>query len=323
MEKYVFSGALTDEMKRLLENMEGFEPLDMLNTQIDRGVCEKLMKWKEEGFCRFFLLDSGAFSIHTQKAPKVYLPENGGVDYYIDYINENIDRIDVCAQLDTIPGHLHEPKKPEDYIESAKGSWDNYLYMRSKVKNPHKIMPVFHMGEDVKYLKQMLEFEDEHGKLEWCGISPANDADKTSRMSFLTDVYDCIKRSKNPHIKTHCYGFTSLEAMSKFPCTTADSITHRLLAGYCKIITREFGVVSVSDRDRTSKTKSNWSFLRTADEYNLNKLKKECEEMNLTLEQLQESVSARTAFNIRNIQILTKTKYAYKPTNLVRPRKLF
>ena len=323
MERYVFSGSLTDEMKELLENMPDFEPLDILNTQIDRGTCDKLMSWKADGFCRWFLLDSGAFSIHTQKCPQRFLPENGGVDFYIEYINEKDDLIDVCAQLDTIPGKFGLPKSPEDYENSAQGSWDNFLYMRSKIKSPNKVMPVYHMGEDIKYLGRMLDYEDEHGKLEWVGISPANDRSKEDRMIFLGNVYDYIKKSNNPEVKTHVYGFTSLDAMSKYPCTTADSITHRLLSGYAKIISYDHGIISVSKRDRTSKAKSNWSFVDCADEYNLNRLKQEAESMNLTIEQLQESVSARVAFNIKNIQRLVKTKYKYKSSNLVRQRKLF
>lgn len=317
MEKYVFSGSLTDEMKTMLESCEDFEPLDMLNTQIDRGTCKKIIEWKKQGFCRWFFVDSGAFSWHTGKW-------RGTVDDYIEYLNSIDGYFDVCAQLDTIPGHFGQPKKPEDYVESAEKSWENFLYMRTKVKSYDKVMPVYHMGEDVKYLKQMLEWRDEDGKpLEYIGLSPANDRSKEDRMLFLDNMYKIIHASSNPNVKTHIYGFTSLDAMSKFPCYSADSITHRLLSGYAKIITSEWGIISVSKRDRTSKAKSNWSFIDGADDYNLEKLKKEAASMNLTIEQLQDSVAARVVFNIKNIQRLTKTKYAYHPDNRVKSRKLF
>lgn len=317
MEKYVFSGSLTAEMKEMLESCEDFEPLDMLVSQVDRSTVRQVIEWKKQGFCRWFFVDSGAFSYHTGKW-------KGTVDDYIEFLNSIDGDFDVCAQLDTIPGHFGQPKKPEDYVESAEGSWDNFLYMRTRVKSPEKVMPVFHMGEDPKYLQRMLDWKDENGHhLDYIGLSPANDASKRDRMLFLDNMYKLIHRSENPDVKTHIYGFTSLDAMAKFPCYSADSITHRLLSGYAKVITSFAGIVSVSKRPRTSKAKSNWSFIEGADEYNLTKLEDEAKSMNLTLEQLQESVSARVVFNIKNIQRLTKTTYKYHEGNIVRSKKLF
>lgn len=319
MEKYVFSGSLTTEMKDMLESCDDFEPLDMLVSQVDRGTVRQVIEWKKQGFCRWFFVDSGAFSYHTGKW-------KGTVDDYIEFLNSIDGDFDVCAQLDTIPGHFGQPKKPEDYIESAEGSWENFLYMRTKVKSPNKVMPVFHMGEDVKYLKRMLEWTDENGNhLDYIGLSPANDASKRDRMLYLDNMYKIIHASSNPNVKTHIYGFTSLDAMAKFPCYSADSITHRLLAGYCKIITSmdENPIISISKRPRTSKAKSNWSFVDGADDFNLDRLKTEAASMNLTIDQLQTSVSARVVFNIKNIQRLIKTKYKYHEKNRVHPKKLF
>lgn len=317
MEKYVFSGSLTNEMKEMLEACDDFEPLDMLVSQIDRGTVNKMIQWKKEGFCRWLFIDSGAFSVHTGKAKCT-------TDEYIEFLNSIDEDFDVCAQLDTIPGKFGQPKSEEDYVNSAEKSWENFLYMRSKLKSPEKLMPVSHFGEDSKYLKRMLEWKDENGnQLEYIGLSPANDALKAERMIYLRNMYDIIHKSSNPDVKTHIYGFTSLEAMSKFPCYSADSITHRLLAGYAKVYDRYHGSISVSAKDRTKRGRSNWSYIHCADEYNLNLLKEEAAEMGLTLEQLQTSVSARVVFNIKNIQYLSKTQYKYNKDNLVRPKKLF
>ena len=65
------------------------------------------------------------------------------------------------------------------------------------------------------------------------------------------------------------------------------------------------------------------SFVETADEYNLKKLTDEIESLGFTLEQIQDSSSARVVMTMHNIQKLIKTKYAYKPTNVKRSRKLF
>lgn len=317
MEKYVFSGSLTDEMHDLIAGMPNFEPLDILISQLDRSAIKKTIQWKHEGFCRWLFIDSGAFSIHTGKAHTT-------VDEYLDYLNSIDDDIDVCAQLDTIPGHFGQPKSAEDYEESARKSWENYLYMRKRMKSPHKLMPVFHFGESFTALENMLSWKDENGNLlDYIGISPANDASQDDKNIYLREVSNVIQRSGNPNVKTHLYGMTSLDALSKYPCYSADSISHRLISGYAKILSVNFGVISVSAKSRTSKTKSNMSFIETADEYNKQKLIDEIEALGFTLEQIQESSAVRTAFTVHNIQKLIKTKYAYKPTNTVKVKKLF
>lgn len=329
--RYVFSGTLTDRMHNMLLDTKDFQPLDILVSQIDRSGIRKSIEWKHEGFCRWLFCDSGAFSVHTGKADVTQ-------DEYIEYINSIIEDVDVFAQLDTIPGTFGKPKKPEDYEKSANESWENFLYMRNKVKYKHKIMPVFHFGEDVKYLKQMLEYVDEDGeKLDYIGLSPANDASVKDRMQYLQNMYDIIRASSNPGVKTHVYGFTSLTAMSKFPCYSADSISHRLISGYNKIFTEHFGVISVSRKPRSVKNKSNLSFIETCDEYNLNVLRSEFEHFGMDkdflakydccssdiIEAISEDNNLRVVFSIRTIQKLMGNKYKYKEDNLVRPKKLF
>lgn len=317
MERYVFSGSLTDEMHDMLLAMPDFEPLDILVSQIDRSAIKKMIQWKKEGFCRWLFIDSGAFSIHTGKAKVT-------VDEYIEYLNSIDEHIDVCAQLDTIPGKFGQPKSKEDYKESAKKSWENFLYMRTKMKSPDKLMPVFHFGEDFSALDNMLSWKDENGNmLGYVGVSPANDASQEDKNAYLQNVADHIASSKNPSVKTHLYGMTSLDALSKYPCYSADSISHRLISGYAKVLSENFGVISVSKKSRTAKTKSNMSFVETADEYNLKKLTDEIESLGFTLEQIQDSSSARVVMTMHNIQKLIKTKYAYRPTNVKRSRKLF
>lgn len=129
-------------------------------------------------------IDSGAFSVHTQESnvqkqidkakeegkdlSKVkirklpYTLDNGkiDVDAYIEYINKIEPYITVFVQVDHIPGVWGRPRTPEELAEGPVKSWENYLYMRERVTNPDKLLPVFHQGEDLFYLKQMLEFRD-------------------------------------------------------------------------------------------------------------------------------------------------------------------
>lgn len=317
MEKYVFSGSLTDEMHDMLLAMPEFEPLDILISQLDRSAIKKAIQWKHDGFCRWLFIDSGAFSIHTGNA-------NTTVDEYVEFINSIDDDIDVFAQLDTIPGKFGQPKSKEDYEESAKKSWENYLYMRTKVKSPDKLMPVYHYGEDTSALLNMLNWKDENGKhLDYIGLSPANDVSVANKNIYLKEMNDIIASSENPNVKTHLYGYTSLNGLSKIACYSADSISHRLISGYAKILSCNFGVISVSKRPRTNTSKSSMSFVETADEYNLKKLKDEIESVGFTLEQIQESSSARVAFTMHNIQKLVHGELKYDATKTKRTRRLF
>lgn len=324
MERYFYSGSLTDKMYEYLTNMPDFEPLNILVSQIDRSAIEKSIKWRKENipgrdypFCQCLFIDSGAYSIHTGNAHTT-------TDEYIEYLNSIDDSIDVFAQLDKIPGTFRMPKSPQDYVESAKLSWENFLYMRERVKSPHKLMPVHHMNESLEHLKMMLEWRDENGeKLYYIGLSPSNDQSQQDKDIYLRNCEDVIKASSNPEVKTHLYGMTALGALSRYKCYSADSISHRLIAGYCKVMSPTFGVISVSKRHRVSKVKSNMSFLETADEYNMEVFRKEVEECNLTIDQIAEESAARVAFTMHTMQKLLKTKYKYNPSNVKRTRKFF
>ena len=314
---YFFSGSLTDEMMDLLSRLPGYEPIDVLVSQLDRPAITKMIKWRKEGLINRLFIDSGAFSFHTGKA-KVDLEE------YISYLNSIDDSIFVCAQLDTIPGHFGKPKSKEDYEESAKKSWDNFLYMRTKLKSPEKLMPVFHFGESFDVLGRMLSWRDENGhQLEYVGISPANDASQAEKNTYLQNVGDYIAASSNPNVKTHYYGMTSIDALAKYPCYSADSISHRLMAAYCKVYHPKFGVVSVSKKSRTVKSKSNMSFLETADESALKEMTDYIEGLGFTLDQAIESSSVRVVICMYTIMQEVKKINSGQSEKAVRSKKLF
>ena len=330
MNTYYFSGSLTNSMHDMLINMPDFEPLDILITQLDRSAITKAIEWKKEGFVKTLFVDSGAFSVHTGNAKlpgwKSSTPPTfrDWEDEYIRYLNSIDDYVDVFAQLDTIPGEFQKPKTPEDYIESVKKSWDNYLYMRERVKSPNKLMPVFHHHESFDALKNMLEWTDENGKhLTYIGLSPANDCTTNVRNIYIDECNSIIAASSNPNVKTHLYGYTSLEGLSKLACYSADSISHRHIAAYNKILSTNFGVISLTQKSRTSNTKSNMSFVDTCDDYNKKLLMDEITSAGFTLDKLREDSSARVAFTIHSIQKLLKTTYAYDASKIKRPKKLF
>lgn len=331
MEKYVFSGMIRPFVHDKLMSLPNFEPLDILVTQLERGQCETTIEFKKDGFCRWFFVDSGAFSVHTGNArfpgkkPDRELTFRDWEDNYIEFLNSIDDYFDVCAQLDTIPGEFKKPKKPEDYVESARKSWENYLYMREKVKSPQKVMPVFHFGEDLSVLRDMLEWRAPDGsKLDYIGISPANDAPQNEKDDYIAQCNKVISHSSNPNVKTHLYGMTSLPSLTKNKCYSADSITHRLQAAYGKILSPTFGIIPVTNQVRNLNSKSKASFNYFANEHDMDILTSELASCNLTLEDVQEEADARTAFNIWALQQVTKTKYKYNDNLRVRrAKKLF
>ena len=318
---WVFSGTLTEKMAERLDrevDKGNFVPTMFLVTQIDRSGQKQMINFKQKyKFIDSLVSDSGAFSIHTGKA-------NTTTDEYIEYVNPLDEHFSVIAQLDTIPGKFGQPKTKEDYERSAELSWENYLYMRDRVKSPDKLMPIFHFGESFDALTRMLDYRDPSGKpLSYIGISPANDAHQEEKNIYLRDVYEHISKSSNPTVKTHLYGMTSLDALSKFPAYSADSISARLLPGYNKIYTPKWGVISLSDRPRTSKSKSNMAFDKVCSPEDLEELKALCAKYDYTLEEMKSDNVPRVVLTMCEIQKANMTTYQYHPTNNKKQRRLF
>lgn len=184
-------------------------------------------------------VDSGAYTAYTKGI-------NINVDDYIDYLNSITENLTIFAQLDTIPGRYGVAKTLQDRAEAPKYSWDNYLYMRKKLKEPDKLIPIFHQGEDFKWLENMLNWVDEKGNhINYIGVSPAFDLPGLEE--FLDLSFDVIKHSDNPNVKTHAFGMTRLDILEKYPYTSADSTSWKLTAAMGSIYT-PWGTIYVSDR---------------------------------------------------------------------------
>lgn len=334
MSRFVFSGNLTDTMVKYLKNIDIFRPIDVLVSQLDRASINKMIEYMNEGVVRSLFIDSGAYSVYTGKKESI------DVDEYIDYVDSIDEYIYAVAQVDTLPGKFGVPKNPDDYIESADKSWRNYLYMRKKMKSPEKLIPVFHYGEPFSSLKRMLDYRDdtvdEHSKkssdilgyyytdrVNICGLSPANDSHQSIKNIYLQECYDYIANSSYPDIKTHLFGMTSLDALSKFPYYSADSVSHRLRAAYNRVYTRKWGIISLSDASRSSRVKSNRSFVRTCDSKTLSEVEDLFKSYGFTIDQMRNDNNARTAVDICETQQAVNNEYAYHPSNRRRSKRLF
>lgn len=326
IQKYVFSGSLIESMCNYLLNAPQFEPMDVLVSQLDRSGVAKMLEWADRGVVKSLFIDSGAYSVHSMGFEKVskgrFATFNDMVDEYIDYVNGLDDKTIAVAQFDHIPGVFKQAKRAEDYIESAKLSWDNFLYMYPKMRSPEKLIAVFHQGERFEDLDTMLNWKDPNGNpLPYIGISPSNDRSVTEKDIYLKEVYDHIAKSSNPNVKTHLFGYTSLPGLPKFPWYSCDSISHRLRSAFNKVFTNKWGTISLSTT-RESKTKADKMFLEVADEQTAKEFKELVASYNIPLEDLLNESSARVAFDILEVQKYVR-EHPYKPTNLMRSKRLF
>lgn len=156
-----------------------------------------------------FFLDSGAFSAWSQG-------KEIDIDEYIAFIKANIDHIEVYASLDSIGGVPGRAPTKEERNEGARKSWDNYLYMKSEGLDP---IPVFHCGEDWKWLDNMLE----HG-CTYIGLGGMARNSSRLRIAWLDEVFTRITDSAgHPLVKTHGFGMTAIPLIFRYPWYSVDS----------------------------------------------------------------------------------------------------
>ena len=193
-------------------------------------------------------IDSGAFTFWkikrglTKASSKIKdMTEEEYLNEYIDYINMNEDNIILAAQLDCIPNS----KDDEEIQRAADVTWENYLYMRTKVNNPDILLPVYHIGEDISNLQRMIDFG-----CEYVALGGLVGKSKKQKVEFLDFVFEYIKNSNNPNLMTHAFGMTSKDLLVKYPFTSCDS-TSWMIPGNNGQIATDLGTFYTID----SKTK--------------------------------------------------------------------
>ena len=256
-------------------------------------------------------IDSGAHSAHT-KGIELDLEE------YINFVSDNIEKMTVYVQVDHIPGKYLMPKTPKDFIEAPAISWENYKYMRSKSKDPDKLIPVFHQGEDLKWLRNMCDatFDGEH--IKYLGLSPRGDVSLKAKYDFCAKCFEVIQSSTNPNVNTHAFGATSLDMLEKLPFTSADSTTWVLVSafGQCWIPATLFGTndtvgvklgVSLENKTHPTATQTYWE----QPQYIKDKLDEYFESIGTSIDKLAVSHSERALASAKFCQNWAKN-YQYK-----------
>lgn len=169
------------------------------------------------------MLDSGAFGAWKRGLTL-------DIDKYIQFIKDNRNCISTYVSLDVIPGSMGQMSKTQsDFEKAASVSQKNHLYMRKKGLAP---IPVFHQGEDFKWLKTMLA----DGEL-YIGISPALTSPINIQRGWYDQVYTMLTDSKGrPIVKTHGFGVTNINFLKKYPFFTADSTTWAIMPSYGRVL---------------------------------------------------------------------------------------
>ena len=300
-----FAGSYSSMVEEKLMELGANRLASQLN---DRSLIQKWVTYISEKEHRKLFVDSGAFSAHT-KGRELY------VDEYIQYLNDREGMFEVIAQVDKIPGEFGKPKTRQQLLEAPEESWQNYLYMRPKVKDYNKLTPIFHQGEDFAHLKRMLEttFDGEH--IPYIGISPANDLNTRAKMEWFETVFKIIRESSNPNVKTHAFGMTSLKVLEKYPFYSADSTSWLMTAANGSIMTKR-GIVLMSDV-QIKNSKHYCHLPEDAKE----SIKAEIEGWGYTVEDCMTSYKIRSLVNVAYLMDWAKN-YEFKGTNRYQ-RRLF
>jgi hypothetical protein len=123
-----------------------------------------------------------------------------------------------------------------DVIFNPEKSWENQKYMESCGLTP---LPVYHFGEDQKWLKKYM---DEYDYIGIGGLGQDITKDKFIA-TFGDATFNFIRASKQ-NIKTHGFAVTSLEVMLRYEWYSTDSTSWIKLAAYGKIIIPGFNAVT-------------------------------------------------------------------------------
>lgn len=195
---------------------------------------EQFQSWIQisKGFSGKILIDSGAFSVWN-RGKTIDLKE------YISYCKEVIkiakdeEKEIRVVNLDVIPGKkgetasLNKSRNLEDkkiIEEAAKQGYENLCCFLDEGIVP---IHVFHQGESFEWLDKMVL------KTDYIGVSPANDVSQKAKEMWMMKTFGYLQE-KAPYIKTHGFAVFSPDSFKRYPWTSCDAATWRLVAGYGK-----------------------------------------------------------------------------------------
>lgn len=198
------------------------------------------------------MLDSGAYSALTRG-------ETIDVRKYIDFVKENAELVHSYVNLDVIPGG----STPRALEEAASASYKN---LQAMWKANLKPLPVFHIGEDFKWLQRLLDDGERY-----IGLGGMAKAKQDVRRKWLDKVWTVLSDDQGrPLVKVHGFGLTAVEHLKRYPWYSVDSTAWALAGGYGIVFvpqlkgdkhgnnwfdyTAPYSAVMMAGRERASKT---------------------------------------------------------------------
>lgn len=234
---YYMSGAYNQELKRSL-NVD-----QLFSVYLEKRLIIDTINYKKDHpeYTARIMVDSGAFSFYQQSKKKGHiLTDQEMYDYtdeYLKFLNEYGQDLEVFVGVDSVP----DPDNVNpDY---ARKTWENYLYMYDKLKPEirHKLIPVFHFGEDFKWLKNMLEYVHADGThLDYIGLAISLEGTTKVRINWANACRKMINESSNPNVKTHAFGVGVKSVLDHIEVTSTDATSWVKRAAY--------GMISINDK---------------------------------------------------------------------------
>lgn len=226
---YFFSGAYSQQMKIELN-------IDQLFSMYhEQKLVQKIIEYKRSHpeYTAKIMLDSGAFSHYQNSLKKgIVLTDKDMYEYtdkYINFLNEWGDDLFCFVGVDTVPN----PENVDPtFIEKT---WQNYLYMYDRLKPSirHKLIPVFHYGEDFTALKRWLEYRHEDGTpVDYIGLAISLEGDTKERITWGRECMRIIAASSNPNVKTHAFGVGVKAVLEHIDVTSTDATSWVKCAAY-------------------------------------------------------------------------------------------
>lgn len=158
------------------------------------------------------MLDSGAYTAWTQGITI-------DVNRYIEALKYYSHAINYIVNLDVIPGSYKKGKASLMEIEEAcKIGWNNYETLL-KHFDISKVLPVFHQGDDIKWLNRMIEFGSPY-----IGLSPRVGLSNREKIIWLDEcMFRLLDKNGQPKARFHGFGISSFPIMDRYKWFSIDS----------------------------------------------------------------------------------------------------
>lgn len=168
-------------------------------------------------FQPFLMVDSGAFSAHTQGKPIA-------LDEYMAFCHKLQRKMPsaIYVNLDVI-------SSKDASVDVGKLSYENWQTMKRNGLEP---LPVFHLHTDLKWLGKYMA-ETDYIALGAVVLQKTN----KRKAHALSHVWEqLVDKDRNPLIKVHGMGVTSFELMRNYPWFSIDSTSWLQAAIFGKVL---------------------------------------------------------------------------------------